>query len=216
MLQIPSMPPYIWFCMFAVGLTLSYSPSQQQSISVTFDSRMKHLKTMHAKVLAIWAGTNMAGSGVLIFSTEASYFYFHAMNISWGLVNVGVAAFIYYHHNNVFRRPQSLLQQMDHQRHAEKMILFNIGLDHAFVATGMALYQHGQVLNINYADLWNGFGISVMMQGAFLLLQDTTFYQLHIKSRRRIYPLWQQLMEKLQCAISDSQTNDRECVKSSK
>jgi uncharacterized membrane protein len=162
-----------------------------------FDHSMEKLKKAQAKVLAVWAAINLLSGGVLTFITEGQLSYFHAMNASWGIINTGVAAFLYYHHNHVFDHAQTLLQQMDHQRHAEKMILFNIGLDITFMVAGIALYQHALAAGILYTELWKGFGISVMVQGAFLLMQDSIFYRLHVKNRQKVYPFWQKMMENL-------------------
>jgi multidrug transporter EmrE-like cation transporter len=154
---------------------------------------MKKLKISHAAVLAIWAGLNVVIGGTLMFiSADEQLLYFYIMNVCWGLVNLGIAWFIYAHHNEVFNQPQTLLQQMNHQRHAEKAILFNIGLDMAFIASGFALQQHGYAPKLAYSALWKGFGTAIILQGAFLLVQDTIFYRLHLKNRRKVYPLWQQ------------------------
>ncbi|CAN5920976.1 hypothetical protein BH24BAC1_BH24BAC1_20380 [soil metagenome] len=108
-------------------------------------------------------------------SADEQLSYFHAMNASWGLVNLGVARFIYAHHNEVFDQPQTLLQQMNHQRHAEKIILFNIGLDLAFVASGFALQQFGQAPGLQYPALWKGFGSSIILQGDSCLYRTPFF-----------------------------------------
>lgn len=186
--------PYL----LTIGLfALCYPTQAQQDRMQAFDNRMKQLKKGHARVLLAWAGMNIITGGIFTFIVEETLFYFHAMNTCWGIVNTGVAAFIFYHHNHVFKQPQTLLQQMDHQRHAEKMILFNIGLDITFIAVGLALYQHAQASSVIYPALWKGFGASVMMQGAFLCIQDMIFYRLHIKNRQQIYPLWQRMTEHL-------------------
>lgn len=178
-------------------LGLSYTAQARQDHMQTFDKRMKQLKMAHGSVLAIWAGLNILSGGMMAFFPDGTIHYFFAMNASWGIINIGVAAFLYYHHNHVFEHAQALLQQMDHQRHAEKMILFNIALDITFVVAGIALYQHALAADILYPELWKGFGISVMMQGTFLCLQDIIFYRLHVENRQKIYPLWQKMMENL-------------------
>ncbi len=162
----------------------------QMNTALAFDQRMKQLKTSQGKALAIWAGINLITGSVLIFMTEQWFYYFHAMNASWGLVNAGVAAYVYFHHNRVFNQPQTLLEQVSRQRHAENMLFLNIGLDVAFVVSGIALYQRGLATEDTYSELWQGFGISVIMQGVFLLVQDLTFLYLHAKNRLRIYPIW--------------------------
>ncbi|WPP49975.1 DUF6992 family protein [Catalinimonas niigatensis] len=186
--------PYL----LTTGVFNPSSPKQTQQYNMqAFDHRIKQLKMAHARVLLAWAGVNTITSCILIFMTEAALFYFYAMNVCWGIVNTVVAAFIFYHHNHVFKKPLTLLQQMDYQRHAEKMILFNIGLDIAFVAVGSALYQQAYASIGGYIVLWKGFGAAVMMQGTFLCIQDSLFYWLHSKNRQKIYPLWQRMTENL-------------------
>lgn len=162
-----------------------------------FEIRIKKFKSYHALVLAFWAGLNLIGGGVLLITSKDQFFYFNIMNASWGLVNIGVAAFIYFHHNSDLDKHLPLLKMMDYQRHVEKVILFNIGLDFSFIAVGFALLQTGMGIKAVYPELWTGFGISVMMQGVFLLILDVVFYRLHILNRVRIYPIWQKMMGKL-------------------
>ncbi|WP_146896111.1 DUF6992 family protein [Adhaeribacter aerolatus] len=157
---------------------------------------MKELKTRHAVVLAIWAVFILIFGGIsMVITTDEQLSSFHAMNSSWGLVNLGVAWFLYAHHNEVFEQPQTLLQQMDHQRHIEKMVLFSIGLDLAFIASGFALQRLGHTPKLSYPAMWKGFGTSVIMQRAFLLGQDTFFYRLHLRNRLKVYPIWQHRTE---------------------
>lgn len=160
-----------------------------------FDARIKKLKSSQAIVLALWAALNIVLGGLFSLFSLNLYYYFHLMNFTWGIVNAFVAAFVYLHHNKDLTPPQPLLKQMDHQRHAEKIILFNIGLDVAFMVSGIALYLNGNGISTTYPELWKGFGISVLMQGAFLFVQDNIFYWLHLKNREKVYPLWQKALD---------------------
>lgn len=166
------------------------------NISTRFIRRMKTLKTAQAINLAIWAGMNILTGSIFIYHTESYYFYFFAMNISWNIVNTAVAIFLYTHHNDVFKEPISLLKQIDYQRHIEKAVVFNLGLDLAFIATGFAMYYNGNIPKVPHPNLWLGFGISIILQGSFLLLQDIIFYMLHTQNRNSIYPHWQKLLDK--------------------
>jgi hypothetical protein len=179
------------------AFTLSRSISSYKNCSLSFDHRLKQLKFTHARILAAWAILNILSACIIPFFSYGKNSYILAMNASWGIINLGIAAFIYYHHNSIFDQPQTVLQQMDHQRHVESIIPFNIGLDLAFVATGFALFNYGHRVLINYSELWIGFGISIIVQGCFLLIQDSTFYMLHIKNRKNIYPHWKKRLEKL-------------------
>jgi hypothetical protein len=61
----------------------------------------------------------------------------------WGLVNLFEVIYIVNHHQLKLPNPLSLLQQLDYQWHAEKMIFMNIGLD---------LFFYGD--RDCYVDLW--------------------------------------------------------------
>jgi hypothetical protein len=169
----------------------------KKDIPKDFIRRMKSFKTAQAVNLAIWAGLNILLGGIFIFQAQTHHFYFFTMNISWNVVNLCVAVFLYTHHNNVFNRPISIINQMDFQRHIEKAISFNLGLDMTFMATGFAMYFYGKTPQVDHPNLWLGFGISVILQGSFLLIQDIVFYRLHNKNREIIYPNWQVILIKL-------------------
>lgn len=172
---------------------LAWLPAQQDSLRI-FDARMSRIKKTHGWLLASWATLNVLVGGILAFTTKGEPAYVELMNMSWGVVNGGMAAFIYFHHQKEVEQPKTWLRQMDIQRHVEKAFLLNIGLDVAFIVGGVALHQHGQLPGLAYAELWRGFGTSVILQGAFLLLQDYIFYRLHLTNRKKIHPTWERLM----------------------
>ena len=157
---------------------------------------MNSLKKAHAWALGCWAVLNLVTGGVFWFVASGKMAYFQLMNGCWGLVNAGVALFLFFHHHREMAQSKPLLRQMDIQRHAEKAILFNVGLDTAFVFAGVALLQHGQGAGSGYAEHWLGFGSSVIVQGAFLFLLDTLFYGLHVRNRSQVHPIWKKLMER--------------------
>ena len=66
---------------------------------------------------------------------------FHTMNLSWGFINGGIAAFAYFQTKKSAAPPKMLLRRFNLQRHVEKALLLSIGLDLAFVTVGIALYQ---------------------------------------------------------------------------
>jgi hypothetical protein len=155
-----------------------------------YQARMVFLKRLHARVLGAWAALSAltGGLGAFLLSGEAAHFCL--MSLTWGWVNGGIAAYLYYHHRKELRQPLSLFRQMEVQAHAEKIILFNTGLDVAYILGGLALRQHGLLPGLTYAELWKGFGAAVILQGVYLLLQDALFYALHVRNRNRMYPIW--------------------------
>ena len=73
--------------------------------------------------------------------------------------------------------PGNLLAQ--HQ--IEKILLLNTGLDLAYLATGLYLKERGQRLN---NDRNKGYGNSLLLQGAFLLVFDLIQYGQHRKNTK--------------------------------
>lgn len=75
---------------------------------------------------------------------------------------------------------------MEAQHSIEKILLFNAGLDLAYVAGGFYLKERG--LRTDNSKLI-GFGKSVILQGAFLLAFDGVmygFHQTHLKELQEI------------------------------
>jgi len=153
------------------------------------------LKRVHARVLGSWATWSAltGGLGVCLLAGQAAAFCL--MSLTWGWVNGGIAAYLYYHHRKELRQPLSTFRQVEIQGHAEKIILFNAGLDVAYILGGLALRQHGLLPGLTYAELYKGFGAAIILQGIFLLLQDALFYTLHVLNRNRIYPFWKKELE---------------------
>jgi hypothetical protein len=175
----------------------TFSNVELTDLSLRFDKQMLQLSHVHAFVLGCWAFLNVAMGGILAFMTRGDVWTlaFHSMNLSWGAINGGVAAFVYIHTKKSAARAKTLLQRLDLQRHVEKVLLFNAGLDIAFMVGGLALYQRAFISDMAYPDLWKGFGTSVLLQGAYLLIQDSIFYYLHLANRKQAYPVWKREME---------------------
>jgi hypothetical protein len=186
------------------SLPFSSSSLGPSEALLRFDQRMLQLSRLHATVLGLWAFLNVVAGGIRTFTTpgEVGPLAFHTMNLSWGFINGGIAAFVYLHTKKSAAQPKMLLRRLNLQRHVEKVLLFNVGLDLAFIAAGIALYQRAFVIDTAYPELWKGFGISVLMQAAYLLIQDSVFYRLHRRNRKKTEPDWQCLLD--QCLDASS------------
>jgi hypothetical protein len=177
--------------------SFSSSNAELSDISLRFDQRMLRLSEVHALVLGCWAFLNVALGGVCTFLNTGGLWTltFYTMNLSWGVINGGVAVFVYTHTKKSSAKPKALLRRLGLQRHVEKVLLFNAGLDMAFIVGGWALYQRASITDVVYPDLWKGFGTSVLVQGAYLLIQDSIFYYLHQANLKQASPAWQREME---------------------
>ncbi|GAB2457971.1 hypothetical protein GCM10011375_06960 [Hymenobacter qilianensis] len=131
-------------------------------------------------VLGAWALLNLVVSGYLVARTDkrTEAHYFHQMNVGWNLVNVALAVFgiLSAHPNQV--AGMTLADSLTAQFNFEKILLFNAGLDVAYIATGSWLRARAASTDRRPERLL-GFGRSLWVQGAFLLVFDVCFYFLY-------------------------------------
>ncbi|WP_133271462.1 DUF6992 family protein [Hymenobacter radiodurans] len=128
-------------------------------------------------VLGAWALLNLVVSGYFVMHTDkrTEWHYFHQMNVGWNMVNVALAVYgiLNAHPNQV--AGMTLADSLTAQFNFEKILLFNAGLDVAYVATGSWLRARALSTDRRPERLV-GFGRSLWVQGAFLLGFDVCFY----------------------------------------
>jgi hypothetical protein len=101
---------------------------------------------------------------------------FHTMNGLWNLVNGGLALSGYLNSKKA-RLSSDAIESMDRYQKLERTLIFNSGLDIAYIATGLYLRERGKnELNLTRSEQFQGFGKSLMLQGGFLLVFDALFY----------------------------------------
>jgi len=139
------------------------------------------------KILAGWSVANMAVSGLAIGNVEGSTRYFHEMNLYWNAVNLGIAGlgFINVAKSRKRTTPPTLSEALEAQHTVEKVLLFNTGLDLAYVASGFWLLEKSKN-DIGQQDRFKGFGQAVAVQGGFLLVFDLTNYLIHRTNAPRL------------------------------
>lgn len=133
-------------------------------------------------VLGGWAIANIA-SGALGWSrTNGSTMRFHQMNLFWNTVNLtiaGVALYNYINTSGSALNPDDVMQQ--HQK-AENLYLINAGLDVLYIGTGFFL-KHLSTKKPKKEDLLLGYGNSIILQGAFLLVFDAVMWVIQRNNR---------------------------------
>ncbi len=133
------------------------------------------------QVLGSWGIANMAVGGVGYFAAKNDEWkYFHEMNAAFGFVNTGIATY-----GMLQARRQAMAKldmnkaYIDYKRD-KKILIVSIGLDAAYMGVGYALLQKGEKDHSN-PNLYKGFGRSLMLQGAFLLMFDNFMLIAHQK-----------------------------------
>ena len=138
-------------------------------------------------ILGSWAVGNMVWGGIGASQTTGETKAFHQMNLYWNSVNLIIAGFGYWQATK--ETPGTdFWATMEAQQKMEKILLFNGGLDLAYIAGGFYLKERGLR---NEKDQLVGFGKSVILQGGFLLAFDAVMYGFHQTHSKELQEIMQ-------------------------
>jgi hypothetical protein len=154
-------------------------------LSITFSASSQTLEDFYRKstrtnqtamyILGTWAAGNMVIGGIGMSQTTGATKHFHQMNLMWNTVNMGIAAFgLWSQSPDLNGNFEDILSQ---HRKMENLYLINSGLDLVYMAAGGYMI-HLSRSSVKRADMLEGYGKSVILQGGFLLVFDTTFWLL--------------------------------------
>ena len=133
-----------------------------------------------------WAVGNFVVSGIGWARGSGSNRYFHMGNVMWNTVNLGLALPGIISSYRTETAGLSYAKTLKWQSRTEKIYLFNAGLDVGYLMAGFALKGYSHKFT-NRADMLQGFGNSLLLQGGFLLLFDTgMFLAHHLNFRKRL------------------------------
>ena len=160
------------------------SIAQTDSIIKQFEGRKNNLNHNGMIVLSCWASANIVESAVgygLTNSFEEKQF--HLMNGAWGVINLSIGL------PGVFAKskPSKNSYELEKsQTKVEKIFLANALLDVLYVSGGFYLkeYANNQT-DIKQQQRFNGFGNSIILQGAGLMAFDIAMTILNNKNRKK-------------------------------
>jgi hypothetical protein len=142
------------------------------------------------KILGAWATLNIAGGALGMARSSGEQKAFHQMNFGWGLVNLGLAASGWYTASHSDPSAFSFYQTTLEHHRIQKILLFNTGLDVAYVAGGFWMIEKSKTTDKN-PERWKGFGKSLILQGAFLFAFDLGASIYHIGLERHLPPFFE-------------------------
>ncbi|PLX14727.1 MAG: hypothetical protein C0599_18395 [Salinivirgaceae bacterium] len=166
-----------WTILTLVLLLLFYSPLLAQNDSLLLQINTDHiqLKKSGMTVLGTWALSNIAVSGFMMTRTRGVNYHFHEMNVFWNVVNLGIAGGAYYAAVNGQYADANVLTTLQTQEKFGKILLFNAGLDVAYVMSGVYLRERSKN-TIKHQHRLKGYGNSIILQGSFLFAFDLILY----------------------------------------
>ncbi len=160
----------------------------QDPALLDFNTQRLKINRTAMTVLGGWAIGNLASGALLTGQKTGKAKYFHQMNLGWGAINLGIAGFAYY--NAVKTDPASfdLLGSLKEQEKITRILLFNAGLDVGYIMGGAYLRERAKTTTKNPERL-AGFGESIILQGAFLLVFDLAVFWVHHQHGKDLHPL---------------------------
>jgi hypothetical protein len=159
------------------ALVLSLSLSQltpEQLLKVNRDRNQANRDGMI--VLTTWASLNIA-TGIAGWATadDPEWRAIHQANFVWNLVNLGLAI------NGIIQssadvRGLDLAASREASRSLQLTYLINGGIDFVYITAGAILLWQG---NVHESPMLRGWGKSLLLQGAFLVLFDFAMFFVH-------------------------------------
>ena len=143
------------------------------------EQRIRHQKTL-GLALGSYALANIAvgsiAAGLVRHSgATGETKYFHRMNVYWNLFNLGIAGAGLLGSRNRNTDGETLGEAIRQHQNMKQVLLFNAGLDVAYVVGGAYLRERGDN-KPDKRDQLRGYGKSVMLQGGFLFAFDLVNY----------------------------------------
>jgi hypothetical protein len=136
-------------------------------------------------VLGTWGLVNTVGGiAGAVSTTDQEWQHFHQMNAAWGIVNTGIAFMGYLGTRKELAQSLSNMDALHRYEATKRLYLINAGLDVVYIATGLVLDRHGRRGD---RAVYRGFGKSLMLQGAGLLLFDVNMFLAHQRKDKRWY-----------------------------
>lgn len=142
-------------------------------------------------VLGSWAVANLAtGITGMIVTEDAAARGFWEMNAMWNTVNLGLAGWSLYDlsRSGDVSADMDIEAYRDESHSLEKVLLFNAGLNFAYMAVGGWMWDRGMrgyglpAAEVS-ADRLRGWGQSLVLQGAFLLAFDLSMARVVARDR---------------------------------
>lgn len=162
---------------------LAASPVQSQVNLQEFNRERFTINKKAFLVLGGWSAANIITGVIGQSASTGQTKYFHQMNIIWGSVNLLVALPGYIGARKS-ATDLSLAASIKSQSAAEKTFGFNAGLDLAYMAAGAWTIENGN--SHSNADKYKGYGKSIVLQGAVLLLFDAVMFTTHNHHGKRL------------------------------
>ena len=156
--------------LLALFLPGAFLLAQTTGLTDFNQKRLQHTR-QSMWVLGAWGTANIVVGAAAMRRTSGADKAFHQMNLGWGAVNLGLAASGLWTAMHTDPAAFNLYQTALEHHKLQKIFLFNAGLDAGYLMAGFWMQEKSKTASKN-AERWKGFGRSIVLQGAFLMVFD--------------------------------------------
>lgn len=167
-------------------LLVSLSAHAQYSLFDSVNTRHNKIFKAGTLLLSGWAAASLVSGLVGKNNSTGELKYFYKRNVLWGSINLGLSGLGYLRIKGEERKSYSTAETFKRVEAAQKIFLFNTGLDLAYVAFGLYTRERANKFTGDKHDRLRGTGNSLLFQGGFLTLFDGVLYILHNKNGNRL------------------------------
>ncbi len=175
--------------LFLISISFGKELSAQDTLFNTYleDIQLRQSNIAKTSMISLnsWALGNIAYGTIANFNSTGEAKYFHQMNAIWNVVNlgIGIPGIISAYKK---RDPMNFKELYSYQHRMEKIYFINAGLDVAYITGGIALRLFGNDKATDVRYRLQGYGNSLIMQGAYLLIHDIAAILMY-KTNTRIF-----------------------------
>jgi hypothetical protein len=167
-------------------LFVSFQAHSQYSLYDSVNTRHNKISKTGTLLLSGWATASLVSGLIGKNNSTGELKFFHKRNVLWGSINLGLSGLGYLRIKGEERTSYTVGQTFKRVEAAQKIFLFNTGLDLAYVAFGLYTRERANSFAGDKEDRLRGTGNSLLLQGGFLTLFDGVLYLLHKNNSNRL------------------------------
>lgn len=173
---------------FLLGFSFNILAQNQDFEKEWTSFQLKNKQTSKRGMISLgsWGLANMVSGSIGAPLSEGTQRSFHLMNLSWGVVNFAIALpgiISYSKSKDLSKDPLEIHKKF---RSSKTVYLLNAGLDLGYTLTGLWMYERSKSISKKKnAEMIKGFGYSVIMQGAYLLVYDSVMYGIYASRNKK-------------------------------
>ena len=160
-------------------LILALVATAAQADTASYEERVARATRGSMMILAGWSATNLViGTTLWLTTDDPVLAAFHQMNAGWNIVNAALAVpGLISSTRDLASIPSGRTQAeiRAQQNRLEDTLLFNAGIDVGYMMAGAYLMERARRGEAD-ADMLDGFGRSLILQGGFLFAFDLAAY----------------------------------------